>query len=676
MDFFAREEHAHRTSRRLVVLFLLAVIATLVTLNVVTHFALNAVIAQRALVPGPGHGGHRQDDGSTVGQPPDTQAQLAMRLETHVVVTLGTIAIILLGSLWKISQLSAGGASVASLMGGREIGHDPHDAQERMLVNVVEEMSIASGVPMPAVYVLDAETGVNAFAAGFHSNDAVVAVTRGCIERLDRHELQGVIGHEFSHLLNGDMRLNLRLMGLVHGLLVIGLLGAFMMRMCSYSSNSRRDNRVMLALLVIGLATYVIGYIGFFFGGLIKAAISRQREFLADSSSVQFTRNPAGLAGALKKLGAGYQEAAVANANSHEASHFFFGNAVSGDFFGLLATHPPLDERIRAIDPRWDGVYPEPAPIVHSDDAYDRRTMPAAASHPAVTRHLDPLTLIARIGTVAPEHVDFSAALLASIPADVASAAREPYSARALTLCLLLDPDPTRASDPIDALVGRDPGLGGAVRRLHPIVGQLGQGAHLPIIDLCIPALRQLSASQRDTFLAEVKACSRLGGARLSAYCMATLLAARLSDRTRGSSSPSGTILAILPLWPHLLVLLSALARAGVDAPTELPGRPDEKVLAAFRAAAQRLLPDRGTDQVLSAEACGPDQIDAALTGIDRASPEVKRRIVTACAWCVSADGVVTVAEAELLRVISICLGCPMPPFAASSAQASAPAAK
>jgi Zn-dependent protease with chaperone function len=674
MDFFAREERAHRTSRRLGWMFLLAVLATLLTLNLATHVALNAYLARGALAPGGNPYRHRGEPVAAL--PMDAQAQLRLRLEVHAAVTLSAIAIILLGSLWKISQLGGGGATVAAMMGGREVGHDPRDAQERMLVNVVEEMSIASGVPMPAVYVLDHEAGVNAFAAGHHSSDAVVAVTRGCIERLDRQELQGVIGHEFSHLLNGDMRLNLRLMGLVHGLLVIGLTGALLMRMCSYSGGSRRDNRGVIAILIIGLAIYVIGYIGFFFGGLIKAAMSRQREYLADASSVQFTRNPGGLAGALKKLGAGYQDATVENPNSHEASHFFFGNAVSGTFFGLLATHPPLESRIRAIDPRWDGRYPESSPVAHDEDGWRARDsspvtpIAPAGVHPAGHPGFAPLAVIARIGTVSPEHVDFSAALLASIPATVAQAAREPFSARAVALCLLLDPDPARARPLIEELEGRDSGLGGAVRRLHPAVGTLGQGAHLPILDLCVPALRQLSPSQRETYLAEVRTCARQGQSRLSSYCMATLLAARLSDSGPRRAAPGGTILAILPLWPHLAVLLSALARAGVEPGVGEPGAGDAAVQAAFTAAVQRLLPDQASTRVMPAEACGPDQLDAALGGIDRAAPEVKRRIVTACAWCVAADGVVTVAEAELLRVIAICLGCPMPPFAPQASAA------
>ena len=667
MDFFAREEFAHRTSRRLAWLFIIAVVGTVVTINILTYFALNAYLAGPAAL-GAGAAHYRQAHAGWADVPVG-DAALTMRLEVHLLATVGTLAIIAFGSLWKISQLSGGGAAVASMMGGREVSRAPQDAHERMLVNVVEEMSIASGVPMPAVYLLAGESGINAFAAGHHSDDAVVAVTRGCIERLSRDELQGVIGHEFSHLLNGDMRINLRLMGLVHGLLVIGFAGALLMRISANSSSSSRRGGNALPLLLIGLGIYVVGYIGYFFGGLIKAAISRQREFLADASSVQFTRNPAGLAGALKKLGSGYQDAAVANANSHEASHFFFGDAVSGSWFALLQTHPPLEERIRAIDPQWDGRFADPSlrPLAAAPQ-------PSASSapgpRPAPPRgRFDAHALIARAGTVSPEHVIFGAALLASLPSDIASAAQEPYSARALALCLMLDADLQRAAPAIADLASRDQQLAQVAQRLHPAVCRLGAGSHLPILDLCLPALRQLSGSQRALYLDEVRRCARQAGASLGAYCMATLILNRLGERGTPTERPrSGQILAITPLWPQLHVLLSALARAGAANPAQAQDSADqERCRTAFAAAAQRLLGDREVPEPLPAAACGPDQIDAALTAIDRAAPEVKRRIITACAWCVASDGVVTIAEAELLRVISSCLGCPMPPFAGTA---------
>ena len=278
-------------------------------------------------------------------------------------VALGTSALIGGGSLYKMASLSGGGHTVAELLGGRLLHPDSTDPDERRLLNVVEEMAIASGLPVPPVYLLENELAINAFAAGHTPGNAVVAVTLGTLRRLSRDELQGVIGHEFSHILNGDMRLNTRLIGILFGILVIGIVGWIMFRSSfGVRLGARDDNgdrKGFNPIPLIGLALYVIGYVGVFFGNLIKAAVSRQREYLADASAVQFTRNPAGLAGALKKIGALAQGSQIQDAHAEEASHLFFGEAVGGmnNFFGLLASHPPLVERIRRIDPSFTGDF-------------------------------------------------------------------------------------------------------------------------------------------------------------------------------------------------------------------------------------------------------------------------------------------------------------------------------
>jgi Zn-dependent protease with chaperone function len=652
MDFFAREEGAERATRRLAALFTLAVLATVVTINIATAYILDVYLAHRF----DGNAFHALPAASAT---PD-QLRL-LRLEVHAGVTLVTLAIIALGSLAKMAELSGGGAVVASMLGGRLISRTPVDARERMLVNVVEEMAIASGVPMPEVFVLDREQGINAFAAGHRPGDAVVAVTRGALDQLSRDELQGVIGHEFSHILHGDMRLNLRLMGLVHGILVIGLAGALLIRLGTAVRSDSNSRNPLLLLAVIGVVAYIIGYIGFFFGGLIKSAISRQREFLADASSVQFTRNPAGLASALKRLGAGYGHAHIDHANAHEASHFFFGNGVGMSWLGLLETHPPLASRIRAIEPAWDGSFPAPEPVPRST-ACDPGHPAAAHPRPAAAM-LTPQALVARIGTVSPEHVAFGALLLASIPDALQQAAKEPYTARALALCLLLDGDQERAQAGLATIGTADPGLAQDIARLLPAVVARGPAAHLPILDLCLPSLRQLSASQRVLFLELAGRLQAAAGGRMGTYCIATLLRTRLDEQSQ--AAPGGAaIQSVQPLWLQLRVLLSALARAGVAASAGDPGGDDQEAVTAYRAGASRLLPDGAAGDPLTAQECGDGPLDAALLAINQAAPGVKRRIVSACAWCVAADGVVTVAEAELLRVVCSCLGCPMPPFA------------
>ena len=289
-------------------------------------------------------------------------------------VALGTTVVIALGSLYKVSELASGGEVVAHMMGGRLVDPQTTDLAERRLLNVVEEMSLASGVPVPPVYVMDNEPSINAFAAGFRPTDAVVAVSRGCLQYLTREELQGVLGHEFSHVLNGDMRLNLRLIGLVYGILVLSIIGYFVMRSAGWAGSVARIPTIAAATIAppiffIGLALYILGYLGVLLGNIIKAAISRQREFLADASSVQFTRNPSGLAGALKKIGGLAEGSRINDPHAHEISHMFFGDAFAGSIFNLFATHPPLEERIRLLDPNFDGSYAAVEALPDADDA-------------------------------------------------------------------------------------------------------------------------------------------------------------------------------------------------------------------------------------------------------------------------------------------------------------------
>jgi Zn-dependent protease with chaperone function len=252
-------------------------------------------------------------------------------------------------SAFKVAQLRSGGQAVALMMGGKEIPGTTTDARQKRLLNVVEEMALAAGVPVPPVYVLE-EPGINAFAAGYAPGDAVVAVSQGCLNYLSRDELQGVVAHEFSHVLNGDMRLNIRLIGLIFGIMALSIIGRILMFTSGGRSSGRNNSRG--GLMLLGLGVLVLGLVGAFFGRLIMAAVSRQREYLADASAVQFTRNPDGIGGALKKIGGLAEGSRIDNPQAAEAGHMFFANAFAGGgFAGLLATHPPLIERIRRLDP-------------------------------------------------------------------------------------------------------------------------------------------------------------------------------------------------------------------------------------------------------------------------------------------------------------------------------------
>ncbi|MEO0415119.1 MAG: M48 family metalloprotease, partial [Verrucomicrobiota bacterium] len=335
MDFFEHQEQARKKSHVLVGYFVLAIVGIILAI-----FVLATVV--RFFLDPP----------SQPGVSPAGLFDPLMLLTTAI----GTTAAILLASGFKTMQLAAGGKVVAKELGGRLLDSATTDFHERRLLNIVEEMAIASGVPVPEVYVMDEEDSINAFAAGKTTSDAVIGVTRGCMKMLTRDELQGVIAHEFAHILNGDMRLNMRLIGLLFGILFLTLIGQMLLRSSWYvrGNRNREGGGIVLVTIVGGLGLVIIGYIGVFFANMIKAAVSRQREYLADASAVQFTRNPDGIAGALKKIGALSAGSKIRHPMARDASHLFFGTALKSDLF---ATHPPLADRIKQLIPSWDGDF-------------------------------------------------------------------------------------------------------------------------------------------------------------------------------------------------------------------------------------------------------------------------------------------------------------------------------
>ena len=351
--FFEQQHAARGTTRRLILLFATAVVAIVLAVNVVLGTAY-----LWALAP---HGAWARSGIDA--------------LPNHFVETTTAIVLLMIlgGTVQQILAMREGGEAVARMVGARPVDPSTRDTLEKRLLNVVQEMSLASGVATPRVYVIDHQETINAFAAGLHPGDAVVTVTHGCLTRLTRDELQGVIGHEFSHILNGDMNLNLQLIGWLHGLLLLALFGRFLADMdrVRVSSDSRDRGNV---LFFVGIAIVAVGYIGVFFGRLIKAGISRQREFLADASSLQFTRNPDGIGNALRKIGGlgggdGAEGGRIDHPQAETLSHMFMAPARVNFAEGMLATHPPLDERIRRIYGRSMEFLPAPV-LVEFGPAY------------------------------------------------------------------------------------------------------------------------------------------------------------------------------------------------------------------------------------------------------------------------------------------------------------------
>ena len=629
MDFFERQDQARRSTKWLVLYFVLAVAGIMAAVYVVAAIAL-------------------------FGDRPEGES--LWNAELFAWVCLGTLTVVFFGSLFKIVELRQGGGAVAMMLGGIPLDRSSREADHQKLLNVVEEMAIASGTPVPEVYVLKKEQGINAFAAGHSIDDAAIGVTHGCMTLLDRDELQGVVAHEFSHILNGDMRLNVRLIGLVHGILCIALIGRGLMRVRGRDG----DGKANMAVPLIGLGLLGVGSVGVFFGRLIKSAVSRQREYLADASAVQFTRNPLGLAGALKKIG-GYAEGSrVENVHAEEVSHMFFSKALGASWAQMFATHPPLAERIRLLDPQFDGKYPRFAPVVAETRGRQVYDIPIRAAAPLLSRtqrRLPADQILARVGRPGPGEFQYAAEFLTTLPEELRTAAHEPMSAGALIYALLLSPDVAVRTAQFQQLQSEIPApIFCETTRVHGQLGSLPVTFKLPLLSLALPTLAQFSVEQYEQFQRATRLlveCDKQ--VDLFEYTLQKMVARHLKVHFQPAPPRSIQYYSLRPLLPDCAVLLSALARLGHDAPAEIG--------AAFDRGAVWLGVREGELVPLELDQCGLMQIDSVLDRLAQASPAIKKRILDACAHTVALDGLIKAEEAELLRAIAETLECPIPPF-------------
>jgi Zn-dependent protease with chaperone function len=655
MDFFQQQEVA-RKKTGLLIFYFVATVAGLVG-------AIYAAMAGIFL----GVGGGERGLTSAVDNPATLWDPALFGL-----VSAGTLGVIGVGTLYRVASLAGGGRVVAEMLQGRLIAPDTTDPTERKVLNVVEEMAIASGVPVPPVYLMDHEPGINAFAAGHKPGDAVIGVTRGTVENLSRAELQGVIAHEFSHILNGDMKLNLRLMGILFGILAISMIGYFILRATTGMRLAARDDGKKGAnpLPLIGLALYVLGYVGLIGGRLIKSAISRQREYLADASAVQFTRDPSGIADALKKIGALSGGSRIRAEEAEEASHMFFGNAMGASLFGLMATHPPLVDRIRRLEPSFDGDFDAVRLAIEKGQSLSAAAESKAPAKERTRLPFDPVGAIGRIGTLDPARVAAAAAMLDSMPKGLGDHAREPFGARALVFALLLDRDePDLRQNQLANLRSTiDPKTFELTESLVPAAIAVPAEQRLPLVELALPALRRLSAGQYREFKGAVErlmaADRRLD---LFEFALQRMILRHLGTQFERGEPWPGTVKTDQPgpLIRPMLALLGAVAQSG--------DRDPAKAGEAFRVGLDALgwgraggpgasypLLDRAA---LPGGPVGLREVREALDVLAGASPALKKDILRACATAIALDGSVTVEEGELLRAISDTLDCPMPPL-------------
>ena len=606
MDFFGAQDGARRRTRRLLILFSVAVAVLVLLTNLVVALFLSVVGVQFL------------DHAPRLGEPGAALAPGVLGLlDPAEFLVVGAVVCAGVGaaSLFKHLQLARGGRVVAEMLGGRRLAPDSREPAERRLLNVVEEMGIAAGVPVPPVYVLP-EEGINAFAAGHGTGDAVIGVTEGGMRRLSRDELQGVVAHEYSHVLNGDMRLNLRLIAALNGILFIAQAGRVLLRAGRSRGTRRGRGDASAVVLVLGLALLLIGLVGVLFARLIKAGVSREREYLADASAVQFTRNPDGLAGALRQIGGLAAHGRVLDPQAETASHMFLVHALGGRGGGWFATHPPLDERIRRLDPAWNGELPvlpvEPEPIAPEEEL--AVSMLSAQAAPMAVRDAAP------------------GLAQAPLPAELLAGCRDPELAQALVLnALIAAPLPTVRQQ--ELLAQSRAGLP------EPLRAALSRAGPLQVVALAMPALKQLDAPARTGLIASATRLAELDERLdLREIAIAALLAHHLGEQSRhgGARHPR-----IGSASRPLAVLLAALAQAD-------PGR--------FAAAAEAAgipglaLPADPTP------GCGA--LSDALASLRGLYPLLKPRVLKACMLALGPDAP---DAAAVLGAIALSLDCPAP---------------
>jgi Zn-dependent protease with chaperone function len=624
MNFFAHQDRARKNTRYLVFLFVLAVIAIVVVVDVVAYFALSD---------------HEQTD------------LLRQGIDWRILVTasFATLAVIGIASLVRLAGLRAGGGSVAQAMGGVRIEPHTTDFIHRRLLNVVEEVALASGVPVPEVYVIEDEDAINAFAAGYTVNDAAVTVTRGTLEKLDREQLQGVIAHEFSHILNGDMRLNIRLMGILFGILALAVIGRQLLNagyLSGFSSRNRRDSGN--AIVFIGLALLVVGGIGLFFGRLIKSAVSRQREFLADASAVQFTRNPQGIGGALKKIGGFEQGSFLTRHNPEEVSHMLFASGLAG-FRGMFATHPPLVERIQRVEPNW-------RPEMGFDVTIPSRTearSPEMAAGLAGDGSDVASRVIAQAGTIEAAQIERAGALIAGIPDPLTKMAHAPEQAVSLVMALVLARDPATKYaqlDVVELAFGHESRAD--VQIQAEALTQIDANQRLPLLEMTMPALRRRGESTAGKLLDTVHELIGLDGKiDLYEYAVSRLLKIQLEEYFRPSREEARLTLGAAR--HEAAVVLAVLAGAGSA---------DRHVAESAFAAGMGKIYSKDDMPAFQIPANWIDALDQALDRLDRIKPQDKERLLGALATTALADRKIADYESELLRAIAGSLHTPLPP--------------
>ncbi len=643
MDFFAEQDKARGKTKKLVLLFCLAVLCI-----------IGCVYALFSLL---------------LLQDPEL-SKSAWSFQLFAPIALGVILIVGLASLCRIAFLSGGGKVVAESLGGKLIQPNTSEPLEKRILNLVEEMAIASGAPVPPVYLLE-EKGINAFAAGYSPADAVVGITRGCAEKLNRDQLQGVIAHEFSHILNGDMRLNIRLSGIIFGIIFLSRVGEIMMRIAFSSRRSRSrngDGDGTPALILIGLVLFVIGLVGGFFGSLIRAAVSRQREFLADASAVQFTRNPDGISGALKRIGGFSAGSQIKSSLAGDYSHFFFCSALSS----LFATHPPLPVRIRKIEPNWSNQYPQTDKIsqtIESDSMLASGFASSSVSvspkdHPSENdpnrsmkdSNASPMPFHESLGGPNQRNLRHAQSMIRRLSPTLLTLAKEPAQCRCIFFALLFDSSNASILDQQakSVLDLTDQATIDLTIKILPEIRQLDEELKYLLIEECSSTLSLFSEPQIKSFQSLIESLIRADEQiDLFEWSVQKVIQYQISQKaTPGAKALHGRT-SLKSRLHDCSIFLGAIAHYGGN-----PENADQAYAKGFQS-----LERSAVVQLPSVRQCGLAAMEEALSELSKMTPLAKRSFLEACSKVAEHDGVISPPEIQIIRGIAAALSCPLGPI-------------
>lgn len=663
MNFFEHQVQARKKTRLLVFLFCCGVISIILSLYLVFKSVQVYFYSQPYLK-------NSYSQGLDYGEPiPTSLSSFITSADTwfdlHMLsaVTAVTLLIVGLGSAYRFITLGDGGRGVAEMMGGSLVAPDTKNAKERVLINVVEEMAIASGMPVPQVYIMQNETAINAFAAGTNPNNCVIGVTRGALESLSRDELQGVIAHEFSHIFNGDMKLNMNLIGAISGIVIIATIGRVLLRSTRLATSSRDKKGNPLPL--IGLALVIIGYLGVFFARLIKAAVSRQREYLADASAVQYTRNPLGIAGALDKI-SGSVSRKIETPFAEETSHMLFESPFRS-FGGVFATHPPIEERIKRVAPNFhrgqvaadtpNKQFNKSTPTTDSIISSFSPTLSKTEKFSAKDRSIDivPAQINNRFGTFSLDNLSLASKLLQSLPQELIEKAHDPIGAQAVVFAMTFTPTQMEVAREV-ITKALDKSIAAETRSVYDSVRTIDKEKRLAVIELALPTIRGFEIEYFKRFYIALQKLVELEeGDVVFEFCLLRLVE-KAFEKPLLTNKYRYTL---RDLHEEVLFILKIVSRVGADS--------EYAAQQSFKAGLECMSRhSKKPFKPLEVKEAFSKQIDFktlshVLKNLNRLEPSEKSALLQGCSMAIATDGRITIEENDLLRTISITLGVPLP---------------